>query len=87
MFPCTIARVATIDLISTGMAGIRNGALHVVCFSAVHFSFLWLMNCNSLRSYFVDACGASSSFTIGPCSSVEVPPVLQAAGRGCVGCR
>ncbi|KAE8022500.1 hypothetical protein FH972_008293 [Carpinus fangiana] len=30
MFPCTIARVATIDLISTGMAGIRNGALHVM---------------------------------------------------------
>jgi hypothetical protein len=37
MFPCMIARAATIDLISSGMTGIRNGALHVVCFSAVCF--------------------------------------------------
>lgn len=31
MFPCMIARAATIDLVSSGMAGIRNGALQVVC--------------------------------------------------------
>ncbi|XP_062153562.1 homeobox-leucine zipper protein ANTHOCYANINLESS 2-like isoform X2 [Alnus glutinosa] len=30
MFPCMIARAATIDLISSGMTGIRNGALHVM---------------------------------------------------------
>ncbi|XP_059452016.1 homeobox-leucine zipper protein ANTHOCYANINLESS 2-like isoform X2 [Corylus avellana] len=30
MFPCTIARAATIDMISSGVAGIRNGALHVM---------------------------------------------------------
>lgn len=40
MFPCMVARAATIDWISTGSAGIRNGALQVVCFSSVHFCFL-----------------------------------------------
>ncbi len=56
MFPCMIARTATIDLISNGMTGTKNGALQVVCFSAIPFSFLRLLNWDSLRSYFVDAC-------------------------------
>jgi homeobox-leucine zipper protein len=30
MFPCMIARAATIDMMSTGMGGTRNGALQLV---------------------------------------------------------
>jgi hypothetical protein len=30
MFPCMIARAATIDIISSGMGGTRNGALQLV---------------------------------------------------------
>lgn len=30
MFPCLIARTSTIDVISSGMGGTRNGALHLV---------------------------------------------------------
>ena len=44
MFPCIIARASTIDLISNGIAGTKNGALQVVCFSAILFSFLRLLN-------------------------------------------
>jgi homeobox-leucine zipper protein len=33
MFPCMIAQAATLDVLSNGMGGTRNGAMQVVCFS------------------------------------------------------
>lgn len=35
MFPSLVARAVTLEVISGGMGGTRNGALQVVCFSAV----------------------------------------------------
>jgi len=32
MFPCVVARATATDVISTGMAGTRNGALQLVSF-------------------------------------------------------
>ena len=45
MFPSIISRAVTLDVISSGMGGTRNGALQVVSFFAVcllHFAmFGW----------------------------------------------
>lgn len=45
MFPSLIARAATVDVISNGMGGTRNGALQVVCFFSPLISaskYIWL---------------------------------------------
>lgn len=43
MFPCMIARAVTLDVISSGMGGSRNGALQVVCLISLWCVFSTLL--------------------------------------------
>lgn len=48
MFPCMIARNSTTEIISSGMGGTRNGALHLVTtyIKCIHTKFVTFLFIN-----------------------------------------